>query len=45
MVPVLLGAGADACATKPLDVDVLCQEIKRLLPVNAVSHSLTGREG
>jgi len=26
-------------------VDVLCQEIKRLLPVNAVSHSLTGREG
>lgn len=45
MVPVLLGAGADACVTKPLDLDVVCHEIKRLLSVNAVSHSLTGREG
>ena len=45
MVPVLLGAGADACVTKPLDVDVVCQEIKKLLSVNADSHSLTGREG
>jgi excisionase family DNA binding protein len=45
MVPVLLGAGADACVTKPLDLDVMCHEIKRLLSVNAVSHSLTGREG
>ena len=24
MVPVLLGAGADACVTKPLDLDVVC---------------------
>ena len=45
MVPVLLGAGADACVTKPLDLDQVCHEIKRLLSVNAVSHSLTGREG
>ena len=45
MVPVLLGAGADACVTKPLDVDVVVQEIKKLLSVNADSHSLTGREG
>jgi len=44
-VPVLLGAGADACVTKPLDVDVVVQEIKKLLSVNADSHSLTGREG
>jgi excisionase family DNA binding protein len=45
MVPVLLGAGADACVTKPLDPDTMCREIKRLLSVNAVSDSLTGREG
>ena len=45
MVPVLLGAGADACVTKPLNLDQVCHEIKRLLSVNAVSHSLTGREG
>jgi excisionase family DNA binding protein len=45
MVPVLLGAGADACVTKPLDLHLVCQEIERLLSVNAVSHSLTGREG
>jgi excisionase family DNA binding protein len=30
MVPVLLGAGADACVTKPLDLDVVCREITRL---------------
>ena len=41
MVPVLLGAGADACVTKPLDLDVVCREIDRL----TVSHSLTRREG
>lgn len=41
MVPVLLGAGADACVTKPLDLDLVCREIERL----AVSHSLTGQEG
>ena len=45
VVPVLLGAGADACVTKPLDLDQVGHEIKRLLSVNAVSHSLTGREG
>jgi excisionase family DNA binding protein len=44
MVPVLLGAGADACVTKPLDLDVVCREISRLISV-AVSHSLAGREG
>ena len=45
MVPVLLGAGADACVTKPLDLDVVCREITRLTSAVAVSHSLTGREG
>jgi CheY-like chemotaxis protein len=46
MVPVLLGAGADACVTKPLDLDVVCREITRLTATRtAVSHSLTGREG
>ncbi len=45
MVPVLLGAGADACVTKPLDLDVVCREINRLTSATTVSHSLTGREG
>lgn len=45
MVPVLLGAGADACVTKPLDLDVVCREINRLISAPTVSHSLTGREG
>ena len=44
MVPVLLGAGADACVTKPLDLDVVCREITRLTRTS-VPHSLTGREG
>ena len=44
MVPVLLGAGADACVTKPLDQDLVHREINRLTSA-AVSHSLTGREG
>ena len=44
MVPVLLGAGADACVTKPLDLDVVCREIMRLTRAT-VPHSLTGREG
>jgi len=44
MVPVLLGAGADACVTKPLDLDVVCREITRLTRTT-VPHSLTGREG
>jgi len=45
MVPVLLGAGADACVTKPLDLDVVCREISRLTSAAAVPHFLTGREG
>jgi two-component system response regulator MprA len=51
MVPVLLGAGADACVTKPLDLDVVCREIKRLVSApgiysrTTVPHALTGREG
>jgi excisionase family DNA binding protein len=45
MVPVLLGAGADACVTKPLDLDVMCREIARLTSAASVPHSLTGREG
>jgi len=36
MVPVLLGAGADACVTKPLDLDVVCREIKRLVSATAI---------
>ena len=45
MVPVLLGAGADACVTKPLDLDAVYREIQRLTSTNAVTHSLTEREG
>jgi hypothetical protein len=45
MVPVLLGAGADACVTKPLDLDAVCREIKRLTSVVTVPHPLSGREG
>ena len=45
MVPLLLGAGADACVTKPLDPDVVCRELARLAAGTRVSHSLTGREG
>jgi hypothetical protein len=41
----LVKVGADAGVTKPLDPDQVCREIKPLLSVNAVSHSLTGREG
>ena len=44
MVPVLLGAGADACVTKPLHLELVYREINRLASA-AVSHSLTGREG
>jgi hypothetical protein len=45
MVPLLLGAGADACVTKPLDPDVVGRELARLAAGIRVSHSLTGREG
>jgi len=44
MVPVLLGAGADACVTKPLHLELVYREINRLASA-AVSHSLAGREG
>lgn len=44
MVPVLLGAGADACVTKPLDLDLVYRAINGLTCA-AVSHSLTEREG
>jgi excisionase family DNA binding protein len=36
MVPVLLGAGADACVTKPLDLDAVCREIKRLTSASGI---------
>ena len=45
MIPVLLGAGADACVTKPLDPDAVCRELGRLASATGVPHSLTGREG
>lgn len=45
MIPVLLGAGADACVTKPLDPDAVCQELRHLASATGVPHSLTGREG
>jgi excisionase family DNA binding protein len=45
MVPLLLGAGADACVAKPLDPDVVCRELDRLVSATGVPHSLTGREG
>jgi CheY-like chemotaxis protein len=44
MVPLLLGAGADACVTKPLDPDVVCRELDCLAAPRA-PHSLTRREG
>src|SRR5262249_21556886 len=44
MVPVLLGAGADACVTKPLDLELVYREVNRLTSA-AVCHPLTGREG
>jgi len=45
MVPLLLAAGADACVTKPLDLDVVRRKLGRLAAANRVTHSLTGREG
>jgi excisionase family DNA binding protein len=45
MVPVLRGAGADACVTKPLDPDVVRRELDRLAAAPRVAHSLTAREG
>lgn len=45
VVPVLRGAGADACITKPLDPSVVVREVERLVASARVSHSLTEREG
>ena len=45
VVPVLRGAGADACVTKPLDPDAVVRELDRLITSTRVSHSLTEREG
>jgi excisionase family DNA binding protein len=45
VVPVLRGAGADACVTKPLDPDAVVRELDRLTASTRVSHSLTDREG
>ncbi len=45
VVPVLRGAGADACVTKPLDLDAVARELDRLVTSTRVSHSLTEREG
>jgi len=43
MIPVLLGAGADACVTKPLDLDVVCREITRLTSATTIdSRASTG---
>ena len=43
--PYPLGAGADACVTKPLDPDAVARELDRLVTSTRVSHSLTKREG
>ena len=45
VVPVLRGAGADACVTKPLDLDAVARELDRLVTSTRVSHSLAEREG
>jgi len=45
VVPVLRGAGADACVTKPLDPDAVVRELDRLVTSTRVSHSLAEREG
>jgi len=44
-MPVLRGAGADACVTKPFDPTVVVRELERLAASNRASHSLTEREG
>jgi CheY-like chemotaxis protein len=45
VIPVLRGAGADACVTKPFDPTVVVRELERLAASNRASHSLTEREG
>src|SRR5881628_1795153 len=41
VVPVLRGAGADACVTKPLDPDAVVLELNRLVTSTRASHSVT----
>jgi len=41
VIPVLRGAGADACVTKPLDPTVVVRELERLA-ASTRAHSLTG---
>lgn len=45
MAPVLRGAGADACVSKPLDPNLVVRELERLAASTRASHSLTEREG
>lgn len=45
VAPVLRGAGADACLTKPLDPNVVVRELERLAASTRASHSLMKREG
>jgi len=45
VAPVLRGAGADACVSKPLDPNLVVRELERLAASTRASHSLTAREG
>jgi excisionase family DNA binding protein len=45
VAPVLRGAGADACVSKPLDPKLVVRELERLAASTRASHSLTEREG
>jgi len=45
VAPVLRGAGADACVSKPLDLNLVVRELERLAASTRASHSLTEREG
>jgi excisionase family DNA binding protein len=45
VAPVLRGAGADACVSKPLDPNLVVRELERLAASTRASHSLTEREG
>ena len=45
VAPVLRGAGADACVSKPLDPNLVVRELERLAASTRTSQSLTEREG
>lgn len=45
VAPVLRGAGADACVSKPLDPNLVVHELERLAASTRTSQSLTEREG